>query len=55
MVAEKDFLTFFAGIPDVKGFSIIVRMGADYGKQMSVEGFLKGEKVSDLAAFAEVA
>ena len=39
----------------MKGFSIIVLMEADYGKQMSVEEFLKCEKVSDLAAFAGVA
>ena len=39
----------------MKGFSIIVLMESDYGRQMSVEEFLKCEKVSDLAAFAGVA
>lgn len=39
----------------MKGFSIIVLMESDYGKQMSVEEFLKCEKVSDLATFAGVA
>ena len=39
----------------MKGFSIIVLMESDYGRQMSVEEFLKCEKVSDLARFAGVA
>ena len=39
----------------MKGFSIIVLMEADYGKPMSVEEFMKCEKVSDLAKFAGVA
>lgn len=39
----------------MKGFSIIVLMESDYGKQMSVEEFLKCEKVFDLATFAGVA
>ena len=38
----------------MKGFSIIVLMESDYGKPMSVEEFMKCEKVSDLASFAGV-
>lgn len=39
----------------LKGFSIIVLMEQDYGKEMSVETFLKCETVGDLAQFAGVA
>ncbi len=39
----------------LKGFSIIVLMEQDYGKEMSVETFLKCETVGDLAKFAGVA
>ena len=39
----------------LKGFSIIVLMEQDYGKEMSVETFLECETVGDLAKFAGVA
>lgn len=39
----------------LKGFSIIVLMEQDYGKEMSVETFLACETVLDLAKFAGVA
>ena len=39
----------------LKGFSIIVLMEQDYGKEMSVEEFLGCETVNDLAKFAGVA
>ena len=39
----------------LKGFSIIVLMEQDYGKEMSVETFLGCETVGDLAKFAGVA
>jgi acyl carrier protein len=39
----------------LKGFSIIVLMEQDYGKEMSVEAFLECETVGDLAKFAGVA
>ena len=39
----------------LKGFSIIVLMEQDYGKEMSVETFLACETVKDLAKFAGVA
>lgn len=39
----------------LKGFSIIVLMEQDYGKEMSVEAFLACETVEDLAKFAGVA
>lgn len=39
----------------LKGFSLIVLMEQDYGKEMSVETFLKSETVGDLARFAGVA
>ena len=39
----------------LKGFSIIVLMEQDYGKEMSVEEFLECETVNDLAKFAGVA
>ena len=39
----------------LKGFSIIVLMEQDYGKEMSVETFLACETVEDLAKFAGVA
>lgn len=38
----------------LKGFSIIVLMEQDYGKEMSVEAFLGCETVADLANFAGV-
>ncbi len=38
----------------LKGFSIIVLMEQDYGKEMSVEEFLKCDTVGDLAGFAGV-
>lgn len=38
----------------LKGFSIIVLMESDYGKQMSVEEFLACETVGDLARYAGV-
>lgn len=39
----------------LKGFSIIVMMEQDYGKEMPVETFLGCETVEDLAKFAGVA
>ena len=39
----------------LKGFSLMVLMEQDYGKEMSVEEFLGCETVSDLARFAGVA
>ena len=39
----------------MKGFSIIVLMEQDYGKEMSVSEFLNCETVLDLAKFAGVA
>lgn len=39
----------------LKGFSLIVLMEQDYGKEMSVEQFLACETVGDLARFAGVA
>ena len=39
----------------LKGFSIIVLMEQDYGKEMSVEAFLACETVKDLAKFAGIA
>ena len=39
----------------MKGFSIIVLMEQDYGREMPVEVFLACETVSDLAKFAGVA
>ncbi len=39
----------------LKGFSIIVLMEQDYGREMSVEEFLGCETVNDLAKFAGVA
>ena len=39
----------------LKGFSLMVLMEQDYGKEMSVEEFLKCETVNDLAKFAGVA
>ena len=39
----------------LKGFSIMVLMEQDYGKEMSVEEFLGCETVNDLAKFAGVA
>ena len=39
----------------LKGFSIIVLMEQDYGKEMPVETFLACETVGDLAKFAGVA
>ena len=38
----------------LKGFSIIVLMEKDYGKEMSVETFLVCETVEDLAKFAGI-
>ena len=38
----------------LKGFSIIVLMEQDYGKEMSVDDFLGCETVNDLAKFAGV-
>lgn len=38
----------------LKGFSIIVLMEQDYGKEMSVEQFLACETVEELAKFAGV-
>lgn len=39
----------------MKGFSLIVLLESDYGKQMSVEEFLNCQTVAQLAAFAGVA
>ena len=39
----------------LKGFSLMVLMEQDYGKEMSVEEFLGCETVDDLAKFAGVA
>ncbi len=39
----------------LKGFSLMVLMEQDYGKEMSVEEFLGCETVNDLAKFAGVA
>lgn len=39
----------------LKGFSIIVLMESDYGKEMPVDTFLACETVEDLAKFAGVA
>lgn len=39
----------------MKGFSLIVLLESDYGKEMPVEEFLKCKTVADLAAFAGVA
>lgn len=39
----------------MKGFSLIVLLESDYGKQMSVEEFLNCKTVAQLAAFAGVA
>lgn len=36
----------------MKGFSLIVLLESDYGKQMSVEAFLNCKTVAQLAAFA---
>ena len=38
----------------LKGFSIIVLMESDYGKEMPVDTFLACETVEDLAKFAGV-
>ena len=38
----------------LKGFSLIVLLESDYGKQMSVEAFLNSQTVGDLAAFAGI-
>ena len=38
----------------LKGFSLIVLMEQDYGKEMSVDDFLGCETVNDLAKFAGV-
>lgn len=38
----------------MKGFSLIVLMEQDYGKEMSVEEFLACNTVGDLAKFAGV-
>lgn len=38
----------------LKGFSLIVLLEQDYGKEMPVETFLKCETIADLAKFAEV-
>ncbi len=38
----------------LKGFSIIVLMEQDYGREMPVETFLQCETVEDLAKFAGV-
>ena len=39
----------------LKGFSLMVLMEQDYGKEMSVDDFLGCETVNDLAKFAGVA
>lgn len=39
----------------MKGFSIIVLLEAEYGKQMTVDQFMACTTVGDLAAFAGVA
>ena len=39
----------------LKGFSLMVLMEQDYGKELSVEEFLGCETVNDLAKFAGVA
>ena len=39
----------------LKGFSIIVLLEQDYGKEISVDEFLKCETIADLAALAGVA
>lgn len=39
----------------MKGFSLIVLLESDYGKQMSVEEFLNCKTVAQLAVFAGVA
>ena len=39
----------------LKGFSIIVLLEQDYGREISVEEFLKCETIGDLAALAGVA
>lgn len=38
----------------MKGFSLIVLLESDYGKQMPVETFLNCETVGDLARFAGI-
>ena len=38
----------------LKGFSLMVLMEQDYGKEMSVDDFLGCETVNDLAKFAGV-
>ena len=48
----------FRDCPDfdsMKGFSIIVLLESDYGKQMTVEQFLDCKTVGELASFAGVA
>ena len=59
-ILEVDVTTYdfkFRDIADwdsMKGFSIIVLMEQDYGREMSVEEFLACETVGDLAKFAGV-
>ena len=38
----------------LKGFSVLVMLEQDYGREMSVDEFLKCETVLDLAKFAGV-
>lgn len=50
-----DFI--FRDIPEwdsMKGFSLIVLLESDYGKQMPVETFLNCQTVADLAKFAGI-
>ena len=50
-----DFI--FRDIPEwdsMKGFSLIVLLESDYGKQMPVEIFLNCQTVADLAKFAGI-
>lgn len=51
---EQDFRVT-SDFDSMKGFSIIVLLESDYGKQMTVEQFLECKTVADLAAFAGVA
>lgn len=54
-VTTSDFK--FRDIADwdsMKGFSLIVLLEQDYGKEMSVETFLVCETVGDLAKFAGI-
>lgn len=53
VVPEFDFRTIEEW-DSMKGFSLIVLLESDYGKQMSVDEFLNCKTVAQLAAFAGV-